>query len=65
MGLAVYLGLAGAQILPRAVGRMIAGDNPQGQWFILFLGLFPLAMTLSILWKIKEVIFQSIFEAAP
>ena len=65
IGLAVYLGLANAQTLPRAVGRMFSGDNPRGLWFILFLGLMPLAMTLAILWKIKEVIFMSIFEAEP
>jgi uncharacterized protein YqhQ len=63
IGLAVCLGLAQVQILPRAIGRMITGDNPRGLWFILFMGLFPLAMTLAILWKIKEVIFTSIFAA--
>jgi len=62
-GLAVFLGLAQAQVLPRAVGRIITGDNPRGLWLILFLGLLPLAMTLAILWKIKEVIFHSIFAA--
>ncbi|MGD0814170.1 MAG: hypothetical protein ABSA83_11240 [Verrucomicrobiota bacterium] len=65
IGLAVGLGLAHAQILPLAVGRMLTGDNPRGLWFLLFLGLMPLAMTLAILWKIKEVIFMSIFEAEP
>jgi len=44
IGLAVCLGLAQVQILPRAIGRMITGDNPRGLWFILFMGLFPLAM---------------------
>ena len=65
IGLAVCLGLAEAQILPRAIGRMITGDNPRGLWLILFTGLMPLAMTLAILWKIKEVIFMSLFEAEP
>ena len=62
-GLAVGVGLAEAGILPPAIWRMLVGGNPQGLWFILFMGLFPLAMTLAILWKIKEVIFMSIFEA--
>jgi len=61
VGLAVYLGMAQAQVLPRAIGRIITGDNPRGLWVILFLSLMPLAMTLAILWKIKEVIFLSIF----
>jgi hypothetical protein len=65
VGLAVYLGLEQAQALPPAIARMLAGDNPRGLWFILFLSLMPLAMTLAILWKIKEVIFTSIFAAEP
>ena len=62
-GLAVYLGLSQAQMLPQAIGRIIAGDNPRGLWLVLFMSLMPLAMSLAILWKIKEVIFTSIFEA--
>jgi hypothetical protein len=65
VGLAAGLGLAHAQLLPRAVTRILTGGNPRGLWSILFLGLMPLAMTLAILWKIKEVIFLSIFEAEP
>jgi hypothetical protein len=65
IGLAVGLGLAQAQVLPRAIGRMITGGNPRGLWLLLFTGLMPLAMTLAILWKIKEVIFMSLFEAEP
>jgi hypothetical protein len=63
IGLAAFLGWSHAQTLPSAFGRMIYGDNPRGMWFILFLSLMPVAMTLAILWKIKEVIFMSIFEA--
>ena len=63
IGLALCVGLAQAQMLPRAIGRMITGDNPRGLWLLLFTGLMPLAMTLAILWKIKEVIFMSLFEA--
>ena len=63
IGLALCVGLAQAQMLPRAIGRMITGDNPRGLWLLLFTGLMPLAMTLAILWKIKEVLFMSLFEA--
>jgi hypothetical protein len=62
-GLAVYVGLDRAQMLPAFIGRIMAGENPRGLWLILFMSLMPLAMTLAILWKIKEVIFTSIFEA--
>ena len=63
IGLAVCLALAQAQNLPRPIGRILTGDNPRGLWLTLFLNLMPLAMTMAILWKIKEVIFLSIFEA--
>jgi ABC-type maltose transport system permease subunit len=63
IGLAICVSLAQAQALPYAIARIFTGGNPQGLWFVLFMGLFPLAMTLAILWKIKEVIFLSIFEA--
>jgi hypothetical protein len=33
-----------------------------GEWFILFLTLMPVAVTLALLWKIKEAIFTSFFE---
>jgi hypothetical protein len=65
VGLAVYLGLDQAQLLPRDFGRILNGGNPRGLWLVLFINLMPLAMTLTILWKIKEVIFTSIFAAEP
>lgn len=34
-----------------------------GIWFVIFLLLMPLAMTMTLIWKIKEVIFNSIFQA--
>jgi len=64
-GLALYLGLDHLQMLPDVIGRIISADNPRGLWLVLFMSLMPLAMTLAILWKIKEVIFTSIFEAEP
>jgi hypothetical protein len=32
-------------------------------WFALFFSLMPVAMTLAMLWKIKEAIFSSLFDA--
>jgi hypothetical protein len=32
-----------------------------GQWLVLFLILLPVAMTMALLWKIKEVILNSVF----
>ena len=65
IALAAGLALAHAHLLPRVITRILAGDNPRGLWCLLFLALMPLAMTLAILWKIKEVIFLSLFAAEP
>ena len=31
------------------------------QWLLIFLVLLPLAMTMTLIWKIKEVILGSVF----
>jgi hypothetical protein len=35
--------------------------GPAGFWLMLFLTLLPLAMTMALLWKTKETIFESLF----
>lgn len=40
----------------------VFGLDQYGGWLILFLTLTPLAITLALLWKMKEAIFTSIFE---
>jgi len=62
-GAAVYTALDRFQIVPHAVARMLGGESPRAVWLISFVSLMPLSMTLALLWKIKEVIFNSIFEA--
>ncbi len=34
-----------------------------GGWLVMFLGLLPLAMTMALLWKTKEVILDNVFSA--
>ena len=65
VGLTLYLALHEAQLLPPAMARIMTGENPRGLWLLLFMSLMPLAMTLANLWKVKEVLFTSIFEAEP
>jgi hypothetical protein len=62
VSLSVYLALTGFRGLPRAIGRHIFGLQSIGQWLVLFLTLMPVAVTLALLWKIKEAIFTSFFE---
>ncbi len=45
---------------PRAAALLYFVDRG-GQWIILFLILLPVAMTMALLWKIKEIILASVF----
>ncbi len=38
-------------------------DTPAARWLMLFFALVPLAMTMALIWKTKEVIFTSVFSA--
>jgi hypothetical protein len=53
---ATYVVLSETARLP----RLLAIDRG-GSWILLLLVLFPLAMTMALLWKTKEVILDSVF----
>ncbi len=69
------LGLLGATLLCTAVGLGILQIQTPPPWlvlgvnlalhfglgFVLILVLLPLALTMSLIWKVKEVIFASVF----
>lgn len=61
-GAALLLVLRHPAVIPVA-GRFIELAAPSGVWVILFLALLPLAITLALIWKIKEVILASVFGA--
>ncbi len=44
-------------------GRLLVLMDRIGLWLIVLLVLLPLAMTMALLWKTKEVIFDSVFGA--
>lgn len=46
---------------PRFVITLLMVIDNVGQWFTLLLVLIPLALTMTLLWKIKEVIVTSVF----
>jgi hypothetical protein len=60
----VYVGLGQFSELPvwlvTAVGVMERGSL----WFLILLVLLPLAMTMALLWKTKEVILDNVFGAS-
>lgn len=47
--------------LPHQANMIFYFFERAGQWVILFLLLLPVAMTMALLWKIKEVILVSVF----
>jgi hypothetical protein len=60
--LAMYLILNYFHYAPRSIGRHFVDLQTLGEWLVLFLTLMPTAVTLALLWKIKEAIFTSFFE---
>ncbi|MGA2174597.1 MAG: hypothetical protein ABSH38_06405 [Verrucomicrobiota bacterium] len=68
MLLAVLAGFSAERILrgvlgaPRLLGAFPWGLQEAAVWLALFFALMPVAMTLALLWKIKEAIFTSLIE---
>jgi hypothetical protein len=60
--LSAYLVLTDFRGAPRLLGRHYFDLQTIGEWLILFLTLMPVAVTLALLWKIKEAIFTSLIE---
>jgi len=60
-----YFGLGQAQGIPRWLGIIAAIMDRGSFWFLIVLVLLPLAMTMALLWKTKEVILESIFNSKP
>jgi hypothetical protein len=60
----IYLLLGQVHSLPRWLG-IVAGVLDRGSfWFLIMLVLVPLAMTMALLWKTKEVILDNVFSAS-
>jgi len=47
--------------LPHQLNTFLYFVDRAGHWLVLFIVLFPLAMTMALIWKIKEVILASVF----
>jgi len=62
----LFLGVAYVVFLHSARWQLVLGDfsgwvSRLGFWALTFFALLPLAMTMALLWKTKEVIFNSVF----
>ncbi|MEO5801889.1 MAG: hypothetical protein ABIR24_00040 [Verrucomicrobiota bacterium] len=58
----VYFALTFVSPTPEFLQIILERTETQGLWFAIFLILMPLAMTMALIWKIKEVVFASILE---
>jgi hypothetical protein len=62
LGILLIVILEVPSLLPSPVEWLIL-LSPNSLWLMVFLVLLPLAMTMALLWKIKEVILDSVFGA--
>jgi hypothetical protein len=51
--------------LPLTIRMAIQLLEPMQHWLVLFLVLLPVAVTMSLIWKIKEAVFNCVFEEGP
>jgi hypothetical protein len=60
---AIYVSLTNVQNLPVPFSFVLLWLDRGGLWALLFLILLPMAMTMALIWKTKEVILDSVFGA--
>ena len=59
---AVYVALQQLQQLPGFLAPVFQAVENSRHWLLVFSILLPLAMTMTLIWKIKEVVLASVFE---
>jgi hypothetical protein len=55
--------LEAVNTLPEWMDRGLDFVTEHGPWMMLFVILIPLALTMALVWKTKEIIFASVFDA--
>ncbi len=61
---AVYAVVRRIENLPVPVLQLVQAVDSMREWLLVFLILLPLAMTMTLIWKIKEVVLASVFDGA-
>ncbi len=56
-----YLGFSQIPQPPLPLGFVLYWLGRASKWLLIFLALLPLAMTMALIWKTKEVIYDSVF----
>ena len=59
----VFLAMSQVRDVPVQFQRLFFLINQLGEWLLIFLGLPPLALTMALLWKTKETVLESVFQA--
>jgi hypothetical protein len=59
----LYVGLGQFPDLPVWLSAVVSVMERGSLWFLILLILLPLAMTMALLWKTKEVILDNVFGA--
>jgi hypothetical protein len=60
---AVYIGLTQWRALPVQLRLLALTLERSSEWVVVVLVLLPLAMTMALIWKAKEVILDGVFDA--
>jgi hypothetical protein len=60
-GLCFYIAFGPVRMPDVVWGNFHLRPEERGLWLALFLALMPVAMTMALLWKIKEAIFAGLF----
>jgi lysylphosphatidylglycerol synthetase-like protein (DUF2156 family) len=60
----LYVGAGQIHPLPFWLSFVLGLIDHASLWFLILLILLPLAMTMALLWKTKEVIFDNVFSAS-
>jgi hypothetical protein len=58
-----YIGIGQFHTLPLWLGTVVSVMERSSLWLLIGLVLLPLAMTMALLWKTKEVILDNVFSA--
>jgi len=61
LGLATWFAAWRFPWLPWPMRRFLEAARDHGLWIVVYLTILPLAITMALVWKIKEVVFAGIF----
>lgn len=59
-----YFGLQEVNELPIPVIQALEAIDQHRRWLLIFFVVLPVAMTMSLLWKVKEIVLTGIFGSA-